>query len=166
MKAIPDCRRIPRFLVFSWHVLYIHVVCVRSSSLAAETTIGHLVTAIIWTAARQNRRLWSACASVQSDQSSLSAWRNFTSLATQWVFSEDWLDCADVQADLSLCWVHVILLVLMCCDYISMAWGPLVTIGTDRPPVSVTDRRSTNTDIFPCKHSKWVLFVSVFVSIC
>ena len=53
------------------------------------------------------RRLRSAWAFAQSDQSSL---------CTQWVAkearflhadSEDWSDCANVQADLSLCWAHI-----------------------------------------------------------
>ena len=41
-------------------------------------------------------------ASAQSDQSSLSAWRNLGSLATHWAHSKDWSDWADAQADLSL----------------------------------------------------------------
>ena len=63
------------------------------------------------------RRLRSAWASGQSDQSSLSAWRKLGSLATHWVDSEDsdqtgqmprliWSDWADAQADLSLHWAH------------------------------------------------------------
>ena len=60
------------------------------------------------------RRLRSAWASAQSDQSLLCA---------QWVAkdprflhadSEDCSDWADAQADLSFCWAHVILLVLPC----------------------------------------------------
>ena len=39
----------------------------------------------------------------QSDQSSLSAWRNLGSLATHCAHSEDW---ADAQADPSLRWGH------------------------------------------------------------
>ena len=39
-------------------------------------------------------------------ESSLSAWRNLGSLATQWVDSEDWSDWTDAQADLSLRWAH------------------------------------------------------------
>ena len=38
--------------------------------------------------------------------SSLSAWRKLGSLATHWVYSEDWSDWADAQADLSLRWAH------------------------------------------------------------
>ena len=52
-------------------------------------------------------RLRSAWASAQADQSSLSAWRKLGSLATHWAHSEDWSDWADVQADLSLRWVHM-----------------------------------------------------------
>ena len=52
------------------------------------------------------RRLGSAWASAQSDQSLLSAWRKIGSLATHWVHSKDWSDWADAQADLSLCWAH------------------------------------------------------------
>ena len=52
---------------------------------------------IKWASARQNqqngmsaqRRLRSACAYVQSDQSSLSAWRKLGSLATHWEYRED-----------------------------------------------------------------------------
>ena len=42
------------------------------------------------------------------DQSLLSAWRNFGSLATHWAHSEDAdrSDWADAQADLSLRWAH------------------------------------------------------------
>ena len=62
----------------------------------------------IWAAARQNqqndlcaqRRLISALASAQSDQSSLSAGRNIGPLTTYWAHSEDWSDWADAQADL------------------------------------------------------------------
>ena len=43
---------------------------------------------------------------------SLSAWRKLGSLATRWAHSKDWSDWADAQADLSLHWAHVILLVL------------------------------------------------------
>ena len=62
------------------------------------------------------RRLRSAWADVL-----LSAWRNLGSLATHWAHSEDsYLDSADVQADLSLCWVQVILLVVSSCSsYVS-----------------------------------------------
>ena len=41
----------------------------------------------MWLCAQRRRR--SAWASAQSDQSSLSAWRNLGSLATNWVHSED-----------------------------------------------------------------------------
>ena len=47
-------------------------------------------------------------------ESLLSAWRNIGPLTTYWAHSEDWSDLADVQADLSLRWAHVILLVLSC----------------------------------------------------
>ena len=66
------------------------------------------------------RRLKSAWASTQSDQSSLSAWRNLGSLATQWVHSED----SDQTGQMPrLIWVFIgrtlILLVLSChCSYI------------------------------------------------
>ena len=51
----------------------------------------------------------SKCSSVQSDQwsgSLLSAWRSILSVATGREASKDW---ADVQADLSFCWVHAII---------------------------------------------------------
>ena len=38
-------------------------------------------------------------------ESLLSAWRNIGSSATHWAHCEDWSDCADAQADLSLRWV-------------------------------------------------------------
>ena len=51
------------------------------------------------------RRLRSAWASAQSDQFSLSTRRrNLSSLATQWVHSEDWSDWADAHVDLILPW--------------------------------------------------------------
>ena len=53
------------------------------------------------------RRLRSAWASTQSDQSLLSTWRKLGSLATHWAHSEDWSDWTDVQADLSLRWAHI-----------------------------------------------------------
>ena len=49
-------------------------------------------------------RLRSAWVCAQSDQSSLSAYRNLGSLATHWMHSED--SDQTVQADLSLHWVH------------------------------------------------------------
>ena len=39
-------------------------------------------------------------------ESLLSAWTSLGSLATHWAYSEDWSDCMDGHADLSLCWVH------------------------------------------------------------
>ena len=60
------------------------------------------------------QRLRSALASAQSDQSSLSAWRSLGSLATHWAHSKDWSYWADAQADPSLHWAQVILLVLSC----------------------------------------------------
>ena len=41
------------------------------------------------------------------------------SLATHWVHSEDWSDCTNVKADLSLRWVHIILLILSCCGSVT-----------------------------------------------
>ena len=52
------------------------------------------------------RRLGLAWASAQSDQSSLSAWRNLGSLATRWAQWRCWSDWADAQADQSLRWAH------------------------------------------------------------
>ena len=56
-----------------------------------------MIFMVIWAASWQNkrnvmctqRRLRSAWASAQSDQSSLSTWRNLGSLATHWAHSED-----------------------------------------------------------------------------
>ena len=39
-------------------------------------------------------------------ESSLSAWKKLTCLATHWAHSEDWSDWANAQADLSLRWEH------------------------------------------------------------
>ena len=61
-----------------------------------------------------HRRLRSAWASTQSDQSSLSALRTFGPLTSYWAHSEDWSDWADAHADLSLRWAHVNFLVLSC----------------------------------------------------
>ena len=122
------------------HVLRI-ILCITSQSVFFLSIFlwfySHKTTEKIWrmiaaymgrsTKNQQNnlcaqRRLWSAWASTQSDQeSSLSTWRNLGSLGTQWMHSEDWLDWADAQADLSLhrayrsfCWfchalAHIIL---------------------------------------------------------
>ena len=40
-------------------------------------------------------------------ESSLSAWRNLTSVPSCWAHSKDWSDCADVQADQCLQWAHM-----------------------------------------------------------
>ena len=42
--------------------------------------------------------------------------KNLRSLATHWAHSEDWPDWVDAQADLSLCWANINLLVLSCFD--------------------------------------------------
>ena len=63
-------------------------------------------SSLIWAVTRQNQqyelcaqqRLGSVWASAQSDQSSLSAWRNIGPLTTYW---------ANAQADLSLRWAHM-----------------------------------------------------------
>ena len=67
-----------------------------------------LLKCFIWAASWQNqqngmctqRRLRSAWASAQSDQSLLSAWRKLGSLATHWMHSDD------AQADQSLRWAQ------------------------------------------------------------
>ena len=64
-----------------------------------------LTLAYIWATTWQNQQNdWAP--SEDSDQPSLSAWRNLRSLATHWVHSEDWSDWVDAQADLSLRWAH------------------------------------------------------------
>ena len=68
-----------------------------------------------WAAAGQNQqygmgaqlRLRSAWAFRQSDQSSLSIWRNIGPLTTYWAHGEDWSESADAQADLCLRWAHM-----------------------------------------------------------
>ena len=66
------------------------------------------------------RRLRSAWASVQSDQSSsLSTWRNLGSLATHLSAQRRlWSDWADAQADLSLRWTHSHTVGLSCRGFI------------------------------------------------
>ena len=52
-------------------------------------------------------------------ESLLSVWRNIGPLSTYWACNEDWSDWADAQADLSLRWAHIILLVLSCdCSFV------------------------------------------------
>ena len=52
--------------------------------------------------------LKSDCESGQSDQSLLSAWRNFASLAIKnRAQRRFWSDCANAQADLNLRWAHM-----------------------------------------------------------
>ena len=95
------------------------VIRLQSRSHEFAPQPGHIIFVeisreIIWAASWQNQqnsmcaqwRLWSAWASAQSDQSSVPGWRKLGSLATHWVHSEDWSDCVDAQADLSLCWLH------------------------------------------------------------
>ena len=48
-------------------------------------------------------------------ETSLSAWRNIGSLATHWGHCKDCSDWVDAQADLNLCWAHIILL--------AVSWG-------------------------------------------
>ena len=104
-----------------------------------------------WVAAWQNqqnylcvhRRLISAWASAQTDQSLLSAWRNFGSLATHWAHSEDTdqtCGCADWSE--SLLGTHVILLVLSCC---SSRWVTLVIYNIT---VSVPKCGQTSESLF------------------
>ena len=82
-----------------------------------------------WAATRQNqqsgmcaqRRIGSAWASAQSDQSLLSAWRKPGSLATYCVHSEDWSDWAHAPADPSLRWAHMPLC-WFCHKVAQMSW--------------------------------------------
>ena len=70
----------------------------------------------IWTCAgarwkQQNdlcaqRRVGSAWTSTWSDQSLLSHWRTFWSIAVHKVHREDWSNWVDAQAELSLRWAH------------------------------------------------------------
>ena len=72
------------------------------------------VTEYKWAATWQNkqnecaqRRLRSAWASAQSDQSSQSGWRKLGSLATHWAHGKDSGQTGrNAQADLSLRWAH------------------------------------------------------------
>ena len=70
----------------------------------------------IWAAWQENipcdvcseRRLKSACASVQSYQSSLSAWRNFVSDCPKYAQRRFCSDYGNMQADLNLCWASML----------------------------------------------------------
>ena len=77
-------------------------LCYRSSK---GTLMSHDMTKPIKWLYTQ-RRLRSAWASPQSDQSLLSAWRKLGSLANHWAHGKDWSGWADAQADLSLRWTH------------------------------------------------------------
>ena len=97
-----------------------------------------------WAAAWQNqqnylcaqRRLRSALASAQFDQSSLSAWRKLGSLAIHWADSE--LGVCPNRPESSLA-AHVMLLVLPCCGSFSFVLvcfflGPVLSVLT-RPDI-------------------------------
>ena len=85
-------------LTFFFFFLILHFVTLQES-IAFHLTFYYCYTVHkdIWAALWQNqlngmcaqRRLTSAWASAQSDQSSLSAWRKLGSLATHWAHSED-----------------------------------------------------------------------------
>ena len=70
------------------------------------------------------RRLRSAWASAQSDQSLRCAFMQRVAKDPRFLHadSEDWLDWADAQADLSSLGAHVILLVLSCCGSNILVW--------------------------------------------
>ena len=70
---------------------------------------------IKWATAQQNQQN-DVCPDQPGHQSSISVWRGLESVAVLRVHSEDWSDWMDAQADLSLRWVHIILLVLSCSD--------------------------------------------------
>ena len=86
-----------------------------SSLLFHRFSLSHdMIKPTMWVCAQ--RRLRSAWASAQSDQSSLTAWRKHGSLATHWAHSED----SDQTGQMPrLIWVFtlrtLILLVLSCC---------------------------------------------------
>ena len=78
----------------------------KTNSMPAKTQI-ILGVRPVWSDSLGIRPVWS--------ESLLSAWRKLGSLATHWVHSKDWLDWADAQADLSLCWAH--------CHFFVLSWG-------------------------------------------
>ena len=86
----------------------------KSTIISRDDSFDSIKMFYKWAASWQNqqsgmcaqRRLRSAWASSQSDQSSLSAWRKLGSLVNHWARSEDWSDWADAQADQSLRWPH------------------------------------------------------------
>ena len=59
-----------------------------------------------WAAHDKTNKISFAPSEAQADQSSLSAWRNTGSWATNWAHCEDRSDWADAQISLSLCWVY------------------------------------------------------------
>ena len=90
------------------------------------------------------RRIRSACASPQSDQSSLSAWKNLDALASRWAHSEDSWGLPESSLG-----AHVILLVLSCCGSI------IVILKIDfNPPFPIVYEKTLSL------HKNLVIFVS------
>ena len=89
------------FLTLTFKIFHASAKCHKESILVASwQNQGNGMCA--------QRRLKSAWASSQSDQSSLSAWRKLGSLATHWAHSQKlWSDWADAKADLCLCRAHM-----------------------------------------------------------
>ena len=80
----------------------------RSTSIALNPRtlhLSHLITKPkMWLCTQQ--RLRSAWASTQSDQSSLSTWRKFGSLAIHWAHSKDSDQTGRMPRLICLCWGH------------------------------------------------------------
>ena len=76
------------------------------------------------------------------------AWKSIGFLASHWAHNEDWSDWADTQADLSLHWVHVILLILST----AAQWA-----GTGRNVATVIlpDGTAYHGTLYICTVTKW-----------
>ena len=108
--------------IITWHTFRMKT----SIQVCAELKLSHSMTKPTKRPLRPSKTQIS-WAFAQSDQSSLSAWRNIGSLATHGVPSEDWSDWAEAQADLRHPLAHIILLVLSC--------GGSTDLQTDNKPV-------------------------------
>ena len=121
-------------------LLHVHVT---DPQLYDGMHVSHDMTQLTkWLCAQ--RRLRSAWASAQSDQSSVSAWRNLGALATHWAHSEDSydlvsLDCNRVQAPIHKfrdpCVPETELWHLV----IQLPDNGLDLCGASRPPISEED---------------------------
>ena len=92
---------------------------------------------LIWAPDKDSK---SACADAQSDQSSLSAWRNCILCYLKCVKWRFWLDCASVQADLNLRWAH------MSKSKVFLHCGSAEIVSTSPPPPPPPQTNHPNLD--------------------